>query len=244
MPETPTQPGACPVAVIVAAAGRGERMGGPVRKPFLELDGRPILQHTLARFVGVPGLGRLVLAVHAEDAGRVDDEWGEELRVRLPSVRVVAGGDTRTETIWNALGAVDEEPGQVILIHDGVRPFVERSVILGVIEAARETGAAIAAVPVVATVKRVGDDSLIEQTVPRESIWLAQTPQGFRREVILEAYEAARREGLAATDDAALVEHIGRPVRVVPDRRDNIKITTPEDLAVAEAILRWKTRQG
>lgn len=232
------------VAVIVASAGRGERMGGDVRKPYLMLAGKPILLRTLEKFSGLPGLTQLILAVHPDDADDIRQGWADWLAGLFKCWRVVAGGQTRTHTIRNALAAVEFEADQVILVHDGVRPFVRRPVIEAVAQAAFETGAAIAATPAVATIKRVDEYKVIVETPPRERLWMAQTPQGFRREVILEAYERASEQSVSATDDSALVERLNRPVLVVEDRRDNIKITTPEDMAIAEAILRVEQGAG
>lgn len=229
-----------PVAVVFAAAGRGERMGGPVRKPWLELDGKPILLHTLQRFRSLPMITQRILAVHADDIPDLRTRWGTQLSAEYGVTDIVAGGATRTDTIWNALSAIRPAPDQVILIHDGVRPFIQQSVILAVIDAVRRVGAAIAAVPAVATVKQVDETDRIVATVDRSVLRLAQTPQGFRREIIMAAYEAARRDGVGATDDAAIVERTGQAVQVVTDRADNIKITTPEDLVLARAIMAWQ----
>ncbi|MCD6405557.1 MAG: 2-C-methyl-D-erythritol 4-phosphate cytidylyltransferase [Planctomycetes bacterium] len=220
------------VALIIPAAGEGRRMKSRTHKPFLSLGDRSVLQVTLERFQGMDVIGQVILALGPADipkTGAVPAEMAS-----LGVTDVVPGGATRTQSVSNALGALADAV-DTVLIHDAVRPFVSASVIEGVIEAAGRTGAAIAAVPVKDTVKDV-EGGIIRRTVPREGLYLAQTPQGFRREVI----EAVQAQGCpeAFTDDAGLVEKIGGRVEIVESTYLNFKITTPEDLALARAVLR------
>ncbi len=224
-------------ALIIPAAGDGRRMKSPTRKPFITLDETPILNLTLERFLGIDGLAQTILAVHPEDFAQKD-----ELLFTLAPLGVtdvVAGGATRTETVSAALAALADGI-EIVLIHDAVRPFISRRVIEGVRDAAAKSGAAIAAVPVSDTVKEV-EAAAVRGTLSRRGLYLAQTPQGFGREVIEKAYRGAG-EG-AFTDDASLVERMGVPVEIVESGRLNFKITTPGDLELARAVL-LAHRQG
>ena len=209
-------------------------MRGDVKKPYLEIAGRPILHHTIERFQRTPGCGEIVLVVHP--AEHADGALADELRDLFGVEKVVAGGGVRRESVLNGLEATDAAL-QTVLIHDGVRPNVRREVVLEVVRQVQEHGAAIAAVPATETVKVVDRANRIEDTPDRSELWFARTPQGFRRELILEAHRRAAREDYNCTDDAQLVEWLGGEVVVVQDDYENIKITTPSDLLLAEALL-------
>ncbi|MHC4481678.1 MAG: 2-C-methyl-D-erythritol 4-phosphate cytidylyltransferase [Planctomycetota bacterium] len=223
-------------AVVVAAAGVGRRMGG-CKKPLLRLCGRPILYFALEALRSTPGCAQIVPVLHPDECARV--ELAAELRREFGVETMARGGPTRQDSVLSGLEALCEGP-DVVLIHDAVRPLVEPAVVQRVAEAADTFGAAIAAVRVRETVKEVDAGDRIVSTPAREQLWLARTPQGFRRELILRAHRTARDEGFRGTDDAQLVERLGEEVRVVDDTYDNLKITTEEDLALAEAILRWR----
>ncbi len=220
-----------PVGLIIAAAGSGTRMQSATRKPFLDLNGQTILHRTLERFVGTGGIVQVILTVNAEDYARKDELLMEKLPLMLTDI--VPGGKTRTESIANALAVLDGEV-EIVLVHDAVRPFVRSEVIRGVRDAAVEYGAAIAAAPVKDTIKRASG-AVVTETVRREGLYVAQTPQGFRREVILKAYQ--KRGAAEYTDDAEVVEKTGAKVVIVESGHDNFKITTPEDLVMALAIV-------
>jgi len=222
------------VALILAAAGAGTRMKDPVRKPFLDLCGRPLLFVTLERFAPFGRICQVIVTVNAEDYRCKDALLLERVSPQITDV--VVGGATRTESVANALAVLDDR-AEIVLVHDAVRPFVKPEVISAVIEAAARHGAAIAAAPVKDTIKRV-ENGLIAATLPRDALYLAQTPQGFERSVIERAYRA--RGAGDFTDDALLVEKSGLPVAVVESTHDNFKITTPEDLALARAILQGR----
>ncbi len=220
-------------AAIIAAAGIGRRMGGTTPKQYLELGGRPILCHTLDRFRFLPGLAQLVVVVEpGREEGVRDDilragdypaEWG-----------VVPGGALRQESVANGLALVGKEC-ESVLVHDGVRPFVTDGQIAACIAAAEESGAAILAAPVKETIKRVAEGRVVE-TVDRAQLWGVQTPQAFRTELLRKAMAAATRDGFVGTDEASFVERLGEVVRVIEGDGRNIKITTPEDIIIGEAI--------
>ena len=214
------------VTVVIPAGGLGTRLGARTPKQFLRIGGVPILAMTVGHFARHPAVTAIVVAA---PASRV-----ELARRLLPTVArggplaVVAGGATRQDSVWHGIGAAPPDT-EIIVVHDGVRPFIDRGLIDAVLAAALADGAALCALPIAETVKRVRD-GLVETTLERGGLWAVQTPQAFRAEVLREAHEKARRDGVVGTDDAMLVERLGHPVRVVPGREVNVKITTAEDL--------------
>ena len=221
------------VGVLLVAGGRGERAGAGPLKQFRELAGVPLLLRALRPFVRHPEVIHVVIALPAEQAAQ-PPSWLSE--VEGPAVTPVAGGAERAESVRLALAALPAGAA-IVLVHDAARPFVSEETISAVIAAARETGAALAAVPLADTLKESDSAGrMVRRTLPRQALWRAQTPQGFRREV-LEAAHAAGAAG--ATDDAMLVESSGGTVRLVPDSSLNFKVTTSDDLALAEA---WAAR--
>ena len=232
-----------PFTAVVPAAGAGVRMQTGRRKPFLALGSAPVLLHTLCRLSASPACRQIVLAVHADDMPLYSPARRQLLRDEFRVTAVVPGGANRQESVRTALDATEPEP-PLVLIHDAVRPLVRVALVEAVAARAAQTGAALAAAPAVATIKEVDADGRVLRTPARESLWVAQTPQGFHREVIVDAHARAAADGFLGTDDALLVERIGHPVAVVEDSPDNIKITTPEDLAIAEAVLRWQRENG
>jgi 2-C-methyl-D-erythritol 4-phosphate cytidylyltransferase len=225
------------VAVVVPAGGRGTRLGGRVPKQFMRLGGKPILVTTVGRFVAHPAVVLVVVAAPSPHLARARRVLAQVSRRVI--VDVVEGGRERQESVWRGLQAIPDD-ADIVLIHDAVRPFVTRSLIDAVLDATAETGAAVCACPIAETVKRV-EDGLVQQTVDRRGLWAVQTPQGFRADLLREAHDKARRDGVVGTDDAMLVERLGHPVRVVPGLAENMKITTPEDLSRAGAVLRSKS---
>ena len=223
---------------IVPAAGSGSRLGGHRPKQFFLVGGVPLLIRTLRALSGVREVGGIVIAAPPE-AVEVTRRLIE--RHRIPHVvGLVPGGRERQESVWLALQAVPRSVSLVV-VHDGVRPFISRSLVRSVIRAARRHGAATCGLPVVETVKQVRD-ALVEATVEREGLWLVQTPQAFHRSLLWEAHEKARSDGVSGTDDAALVERLGVPVRMVVGLPENLKITTPADLARARAFAARRLR--
>ena len=224
-------------SAIIVAAGRGTRMGGRVSKQYLPLGGVPILGRTLQVFTESGLFDEVILAVADTDMAYCRRQFLEGYGAK-PVIRIVAGGRNRQESVYNGLEACCGQDDDVVLIHDGVRPFVTQAFLTLCLESVRGHDACIAAVPACDTLKQVGSDGRITQTLRRDAVWLAQTPQGFRLGLIRSAHRQARHEGFLGTDDAQLVERLGRAVAVVPGSRTNIKITTPDDLRLAESIWR------
>lgn len=237
------------VVVIIPAAGLGTRMavlgGGkpPVSKQFTELDGTPILLHTLRKFAAAPQVEEIYLALRQSEAGSFLARLQTE-NLGKP-VHVVEGGEHRQESVSNALDAVRAGEDDVVLVHDAVRPFVDQEIISNVIAAAARYGAAIAGVPAVDTIKQVdrtAEGAIVTSTIPRERVVMAQTPQGFRFPVLRDAFAEATRDGFSGTDEASIVERSGHDVAVVMGSARNLKITTPADLELAEFYLRQEKR--
>jgi 2-C-methyl-D-erythritol 4-phosphate cytidylyltransferase len=228
------------IAAIVAAAGMGTRMGPGMPKQFLELDGVPILVFTLRRLASSPLLTEFWVASPEEHVETLRERLAQENLGR--SVRVVAGGETRQESVGRALEHVSGEV-ELVLVHDAVRPFVTREMVERVVAEARDCGAAIVGVPAIDTVKEVKraslpeDAALITATIPRERIVLAQTPQVFSTQLLRDAYSRAEQDGMTASDEAALVERLGHTVHVVLGSQRNLKITRPSDMALARFYL-------
>ena len=227
---------------IIPAAGQGRRLGGDRAKQFLELDRDPVIIHTLRRFEACPLVDAVVVVLPADATGSFLEMAS---RAGLRKVeRVVCGGAERRESVARGLAAVRPERGGIVVIHDGVRPFVTPEQIAAVIERAEAVGAAMLGLPATDTVKEV-DGTAIVRTLDRSRIVLAQTPQAFRCDLIREAHDRARREGWDATDDAALVERAGHRVEYVEGSPLNIKITLASDLPLARFILSgWEEEGG
>jgi 2-C-methyl-D-erythritol 4-phosphate cytidylyltransferase len=219
-----------PVSVIIPAAGSGKRMGGGTAKQFLPLRGEPVLVHTVRLFSESPLVDEIVIAAS-------DCETTRELVGAFPKVTfIVPGGAERQDSVWAALQVIHSRP-RIIAVHDAARPLLPRTVLEGVLRAAGEHQAQVVAVPVKDTLKVVGADGLVTATPDRSTLWAVQTPQVFWVETLLAGFRQAQATGFVGTDDASLVERIGVPVRVFMGSHENIKLTTPEDFRVAEAIL-------
>jgi len=237
------------VFVILPAAGLGTRMAAgqsssSAPKQFLELAGVPILVHTLRAFTQVPGVAAIYVAVRGTEKDRLAAQVNEH--GFSDKVHVVEGGDTRQESVANALNALDCGPDDIILVHDAVRPLIEPAVITRTIEAVEKHGAAIVGLPALDTIKQVertADGAIITATIPREYIVQAQTPQGFRCGLLKRAFAEAAADGFIGTDEASVVERAGTRVAVVPGSPANIKITQPGDLELAEFYLARRAPQ-
>ena len=242
------------VVVIIPAAGLGTRMA-PVpgamdpsaKKPvlskqFAELAGTPILIHTLRKFVALDAVGEIWIALREHEFEGFRQRLKEEAKeVRKKKIELVVGGEHRQQSVENALNAIVAAPDDIVLVHDAVRPLVPSEVIQEVIAAAEKYGAAVAGLPAVDTVKQVertAEGAIIKATIPRASIVLAQTPQGFRYSVIKKAFDEAAADGFSGTDEASLAERSGHEVAVVMGSPRNIKITNPGDMELAEFYLR------
>ncbi|NOT21862.1 MAG: 2-C-methyl-D-erythritol 4-phosphate cytidylyltransferase [Nitrospiraceae bacterium] len=223
------------VVALVPAAGRGLRMGGSVPKQFLSIGGEPLIVQSLRVLQAASAIDQIVLAVPSADIEYCEREI--VARHRFTKVtRVVAGGAERQDSVRCALAQIPSDT-EIVLIHDAVRPFVTQRMVEEVVAAARKEGAAIIALPMRDTVKQVRKDGMIERTVDRNPLWLAQTPQAFRRDWIETAHRKGQIEGVQATDDSFLVEWLGHSVAVVEGSGENIKVTRPEDMVIGEAIL-------
>ena len=238
------------VVVIIPAAGLGTRMvpagGAKAKKPtaskqFTELGGTPILVHTLRRFVAVPRVSEVWVALRKDEIAGFRERLEKQAKDILQKrVELVEGGEHRQHSVSNALAAVSAQPDDIVLVHDAVRPFVTTAIIDEVIEGAKKFGAAIAGMPAIDTVKQVdrtSEGALVTATVPRERVVMAQTPQGFRYEILKKAFDEAAADGFIGTDEASLVERSGKEVAVVMGSSRNLKITTPSDLELAEFYL-------
>lgn len=227
------------VSAIIAAGGRGQRFGGPLPKQLLTLDGTTVLERSVSLFLAHPEIDEVVVALPAELA----ENPPAYLQNASKPVRIVAGGARRQDSVLNAFRAVAAE-SEVIVIHDAARPLATPSLISRTIAAAVESGAALAAMPARDTVKRAtpGETPFVTETIPREVIYLAQTPQVFTRRVLGDAL-ALGEQTADATDEAALAERAGHPVRLVHGEPTNVKITTPEDLPVMDAIARGRAQE-
>jgi 2-C-methyl-D-erythritol 4-phosphate cytidylyltransferase len=223
------------VHALIVAGGSGSRFGGPSPKQYLPLAGVPVLIRTLEAFDRCAAIDAHVLVVPSGDVHFVRESLLAGARMRK-AVLVCDGGARRQDSVFNGLACIPDDDA-IVVIHDAVRPLVDGACIRACVEAARTHGAGIAAVPAVDTLKRVTRDGSIEATLPRADVWLAQTPQAFRVGLVRNAHRAARAENFIGTDDASLVERQGGVVRIVPGSRRNIKITTSEDMALAEALL-------
>ena len=227
-------------AAIITAAGSGQRMGGSVKKPYIELQGLPLLAHTLRVFDTAAGIDQLIVTVSPGD----EDQCREVLeRCGIKkAASILAGGERRQDSVRNGLGALADDI-DMVMIHDAARPFVTADLILTALEATRKKKATTTAVPVKDTVTAVDRGTgVIERTLERDRLYLIQTPQTFERRLICEAHSRACAEGFSGTDDASLVERLGVPVSVIMGSYENIKITTQEDLVFAEGILQRRLK--
>ncbi|MFL5515064.1 MAG: 2-C-methyl-D-erythritol 4-phosphate cytidylyltransferase [Gemmatimonadales bacterium] len=229
------------MGAIVVAAGRGARFGSETPKQFHLVGGVPIVLRALGSFTSHPDVAHVVLVLAPEHAAHppvfLSEASAPSASSASSALSIVPGGTHRGDSVRAGLTELNADCG-IVLVHDGARPFVERSLIDRVIGYARRGEGAVPAVPLSDTLKEVAEDdpTRIVRTRPRARLWRAQTPQGFPREILERAHAHAARVGHRATDDAALVEAIGVTVRLVPDSSRNIKVTTPEDLALAEML--------
>ena len=233
------------VAAILPAAGLGTRMGADTPKQFLELDGMPLVIYTLRRLAACAAITDFFISTRADDIVFLQDKVGKSGLGR--PARVIHGGDTRQQSVANAMAQVDPAT-EIVLVHDAVRPFVTAEQVERVIAEARGRGAAILGIPAIDTVKEVKraslpeDVALISATIPRERIVLAQTPQAFLYSVLRDAFKKAQQDDVTASDEAALVERMGHDVFVVLGSERNLKITRPADMDLARFYLEQERR--
>ena len=220
------------VGAIIPAAGRGKRIGASVPKQFLEIQGKPLLHHTLTVFASCKLIDYVVLVMPRADV----DEMGEDWLNKYEIVReVVVGGEQRQDSVYNGFNSL-EEGTDIVVVHDGVRPFTTPQMITATVEAAQQHGAAITAIPVSDTVKQAAD-GFVKQTVSRDGLWRVQTPQAFQCGLLQQAFKKAKKDSYYGTDEGSLVEYLGERVKIVPGSELNIKITRKEDLVLGESLL-------
>ncbi len=221
-------------SVVIAAAGRGTRMGLDMNKQYIEVHGRPILAMTIQRFEECSHIDEIVIAANENEIEYCKRNIVEKFG--FTKVKAFAlGGETRQQSVFSGLGQVSPDCS-IVLIHDGARPFILQESILTCINAADVYGAACAAVPVKDTIKLAGTDGFVDRTIDRSGLWQIQTPQAFDYGLIMDAHRKALSAGIDGTDDAMLVERLGHKVKLIKGDYNNIKITTREDLIFAEAI--------
>jgi len=222
------------VSAIIVASGKGIRMKGTMRKQYLDLSGRPVLAHSIMTFDSCSLVDEIVLVIPKEDIEYCQEKIISLLNLKN-QINLIHGGAERQDSVFNGLQAINKNT-EIVVIHDGVRPFIQLEELKECILGSKKFGACILGVPSSETIKRVDKSDIIETTLPRENIWLAQTPQAFQFDLILKAHEFARRDGYIGTDDASLVERMGEDVKIINGGRFNIKITNKEDLAIAKAM--------
>ena len=222
-------------SAIIVAAGKGIRMNDTTRKQYLDLAGRPILAYSVMAFDACDLIDKIFLVIPKEDFEYCRKNILSLLELKN-GLELVPGGEQRQDSVYNGLQAIDKKTDTVV-VHDAVRPFIQPEELKSCILGAKEFGACILGIPASDTIKRVGKSGFIEKTLIRDNIWLAQTPQAFKYELIIRAHETARRDGYIGSDDSLLVERLGIDVKIVNGSKNNIKITVREDLVVARAML-------
>ncbi|HQE24874.1 MAG TPA: 2-C-methyl-D-erythritol 4-phosphate cytidylyltransferase [Candidatus Atribacteria bacterium] len=226
---------------IIVAAGRGERVNSVTPKQYLPLLGKPILAHTLDIFEKSPWIGEIIVVINPLHEEIFKKEVWERYGYRKVK-KYISGGETRQESVYGGVREVKNRGDDFVLIHDGVRPLVDEKILERCVEGVIKFEAVCCAMPCVDTIKCSLNGEVIDETLDRQKIWRAQTPQAFRISLIWEALERAKEEGFQGTDDSSLVERMGKPVRLVLGSEDNLKITTPQDLILAEELLRWRKK--
>lgn len=222
-------------SVVIVSAGRGSRMKSDINKQFLKIGGKEVIAHTVERFYNNKNIGEIIIVVREDEK-----EFFQENIINkygYKNIKIAFGGKERQDSVYNGLKEVDKNCG-IVLIHDGARPFVTNEIIEKSIKCAQKYNCAIVGIPVKDTIKIVNENNDVCNTPNRNTLWSIQTPQVFEYSLIMKAHEKAKDDKYYGTDDSMLIEYLGYNVKVVEGSYDNIKITTPEDLKVAEEILR------
>jgi len=229
------------VSVIVPAAGSGIRLGGSVKKQFIKLENKPVLIYTLQRFEHCTDVDEIAVAIPEEFIVEMEKLVSQ---YRLHKIRrVVIGGNKRQDSVFNALSKLALKDSDIVLVHDGVRPFIESKRISQLVKACRTHDAVVLAVQPKDTVRRSNGGRFFDQTLDRSALWLVQTPQVFKAGILLKAFAKARKDKFYSTDEVALVERLGVKAKIIEGSYDNIKITTKEDLELGLLILeRWNEK--
>lgn len=228
------------VVAIVPSAGKGKRMAHTVPKHFIRLEDKPLLAYTLDAFEGCPDVNHVLLVVRHGEEEYCLNEVVEKYQFRKV-LKIVIGGERRQDSVYNGIKELDSDT-DIVVVHDGVRPFVPPALISETIKMAMYVDGVVAALPVKDTIKEVTRDGFIKATPDRESLWYAQTPQAFKKRVLEEAFMRAFTDNFHGSDEASLIERIGGKVRIIEGSHENIKITTKEDLLLAEFILRTRKK--
>jgi 2-C-methyl-D-erythritol 4-phosphate cytidylyltransferase len=222
--------------VIILSAGKGNRMKAKINKQFLMLQNKPVIAYALEAFEQCDEIDEIIVVVASDEL----EYFNTNILHKFDFCKVkevVAGGQERQQSAYNGLKSVSQD-SEIILIHDGARPFVSQQTIIDCINEAKICGAASAGMPSKDTIKLVDQNGIVTSTPPRDRVWQTQTPQAFKRALIIEAHEIARHKQITATDDAMLIEMLGYPVKMVTATYENIKITTPEDLSLGEQLIK------
>lgn len=227
------------VAVIIVGAGKGTRFGGNEKKIFAKVDGQPLFLRSIQLFVNRDDVCQTILVAAPEDEGQIREKYGANLG--FMGVKMVTGGPTRPDSVANGLAVVRED-AELVAVHDAARPCTTEEMIDAVFAEAGKSGAALLATPLRGTIKRVSESKVIDETVSRQGLWEAQTPQVFRRDLILTAYEKRAEFEGELTDDAQLLEMTGHPVAVVECDFTNLKVTTRGDLTLANSIVKFRPK--
>ena len=222
---------------LIAAAGKGCRMNAGLSKMLMRLDEKPILTHTLEKFEEAQCIDKIVLVINPTDRKVIEQIILSNNRFNKVT-KIITGGNTRQDSVYNGLQAIDNDQEDIVLIHDGARPFITEQMMKATIQQAQIFDGAIIAVPVLDTIKKVQSEQLIDRTIDRGRLWQAQTPQTFRLSCIKALHRKASKEGFVASDDAIIVEHYGGQVKIIEGSRNNLKITDPFDMAVAKVLMR------
>lgn len=232
------------VYAVIPAAGTGSRMGTKTQKQYLQLNELPVLARTLSVFEQSPIITGIILVVGEKEISWCEKEIIERFGFKKV-LTVVPGGDTRQHSVYNGLKVLCAQADDVVMVHDAARPLITEDILANAAVVAQEKQSAVVAVPVKDTIKLADEQGVVLDTPPREKLWSIQTPQVFNYRLLMEAYRQANKSGYVGTDDASLVEQMGHAVHIVPGSYENIKITTAEDMLLAEAILkRRKTYCG
>lgn len=226
------------VSAIIAAAGMSNRMGSKINKQFISINGKPILAHTIEKFEKCKYIDEIIVVAREDEINYCRKEIIRRYKFNKVS-KIVRGGKERQDSVYNGILALDERC-DIVLSHDGARPFVKVENIIDGIEGAIRHGACVVGVPVKDTIKVVGDNKSIDKTPKRNLLWAAQTPQCFNKQIMMESYKKALEDEFIGTDDSVLVERLGIDVKMIMGSYENIKITTPEDLIIAESMLKDK----
>lgn len=229
------------VFAVVPAAGAGTRMGSEVKKQFCLLKGKPVIVHTLQKLEHCADVDEVAVAVPESSIAEME-KLVRQYRLHKVS-KIIAGGPKRQDSVYNVIKRLHLKDSDILLVHDGVRPFIETKRIALLLNVCKEFGAAVLAVQPKDTIRRSTDGIFFDQTLDRNALWLIQTPQAFKAKILLKAFTKAKKDRFYSTDEAALVEKINIKVRIVEGNYDNIKITTPEDLELGILIYeRWQSK--